>query len=408
MRTRSSRRSARGGMGDVWRARDTRLGATSRSRSCRTRWHRPRRPRAVRPRGPGRRRALSPEHPRPSRRRLEGGVSWAVTELLEGQTLKARLDEGAAAVAARRGDRARAGGGSRGGACPRGRAPGRQAVERLPHVRRAGEDPRLRHRHAGRLDEPSRPPRATSPEPQAIVGDAGYLSPEQIRRERADARSDIFALGCVLYEMVTGRRTFPGETPPEALVATLRGEPRDPADLVTGLPPELRRLILRCLEKKPDRRFQTAADLGFALRIPFTGSGSVAPSSSPRRTRPRSSPRQRGPVRSRVASVAAGGALSRRRSRGCRRTPVLPQGPGRARGPAVHERDRRPGERVPLRRRDGFPDRRPLEDAGALGARAGDRLLEAAGTRSARGGPFPARRARSSWVGCGGRDAISM
>ena len=81
----------------------------------------------------------------------ENGVSWAVTELLEGQTLKARLDEGAASVETRRGDRPRARRGARGGALARDRPPRRQALERLPDVRRPREDPRLRHRHSRRL-----------------------------------------------------------------------------------------------------------------------------------------------------------------------------------------------------------------------------------------------------------------
>ncbi|MGZ6971720.1 MAG: protein kinase domain-containing protein, partial [Thermoanaerobaculia bacterium] len=109
-----------------------------------------------------------------------------------------------------------------------------------------------------------------------LVGTAGYISPEQIRRNPADARSDIFSFGCVLYEMLTGKRPFAGETAPEVLVATLRKEPRDPADLAPGLPEDLRLLVLRCLEKEPGLRFQTARDLAFALKVTGTAPGAPA------------------------------------------------------------------------------------------------------------------------------------
>ncbi len=105
----------------------------------------------------------------------------------------------------------------------------------------------------------------------ALVGTPGFVSPEQIRRKPVDGRSDVFSLGCVLYEMATGKRAFSGETPAEALTATLRHDVTDPADLAPGLPEEVRLLILRCLEKSPDRRFQTAGDLAFALRVALTG-----------------------------------------------------------------------------------------------------------------------------------------
>jgi serine/threonine-protein kinase len=206
----------------------------------------------------------------------EGGVSWVVTELLEGQTLKTRLEEGplpwrrAVEIALALAEGLEA-------------AHARGVVHRdvKPSNVFLTSDGRVKILDFGiaTLDDSvgfSTGSRDLT-EPQTIVGTAGYLAPEQIRRETADARSDIFSLGCVLYETVTGRRAFPGDTPPEALVATLRAEPRDPSDLVSGLPPELRRLILRCLEKRADRRFQTAADLGFALRIPFTGSGNAPP-----------------------------------------------------------------------------------------------------------------------------------
>ena len=99
-----------------------------------------------------------------------------------------------------------------------------------------------------------------------LVGTAGYISPEQVRGMRANEKSDLFALGCILYQMVTGRHAFSGDTPAETLVATLKEEPRDPADLAE-VPDDVRMIILRCLAKKPEARFQSARDLAFALKV---------------------------------------------------------------------------------------------------------------------------------------------
>jgi eukaryotic-like serine/threonine-protein kinase len=105
---------------------------------------------------------------------------------------------------------------------------------------------------------------AFSTESDVLLGTAGYISPEQVSRKPADEKSDIFAVGCILYEMVTGRRAFTGETSTEALFAALKQEPRDPADFAE-MPEDVRMIILRCLAKKPESRFLTAADLAFAV-----------------------------------------------------------------------------------------------------------------------------------------------
>jgi serine/threonine-protein kinase len=117
-----------------------------------------------------------------------------------------------------------------------------------------------------------------------VLGTVGYMAPEQVRGAHADARSDIFSLGCVLYEMTTGRRAFARETPPETLVAILREEPADPKD-VSDVPDELRLIILHCLQKNPHARFESAKDLAFALRM-----ASLEPG---RRATPRPEPRRR-------------------------------------------------------------------------------------------------------------------
>jgi Tol biopolymer transport system component len=94
-----------------------------------------------------------------------------------------------------------------------------------------------------------------------IVGTAAYMSPEQAQGRRVDARSDIFSFGSVLYEMVTGRRAFVGESKVSTLAAILKEEPRPPSDLVPAVPRELERLIQHCMRKDPARRFQHMDDV---------------------------------------------------------------------------------------------------------------------------------------------------
>src|SRR5512134_1149022 len=95
----------------------------------------------------------------------------------------------------------------------------------------------------------------------AITGTAGYMSPEQATGGKVDARSDVFSFGAVLYEMVTGRRAFAGKTVSETLTAVVRDQPKALRELVPGIPEALERLILRCLRKEAERRFQHMSDL---------------------------------------------------------------------------------------------------------------------------------------------------
>jgi Tol biopolymer transport system component len=107
----------------------------------------------------------------------------------------------------------------------------------------------------------------------AILGTPGYMAPEQARGQPADHRSDIFALGCILYEMLQGHRAFTGETAPDVLSAILK---EAPPPLSTGvdrpISPALDGIVHRCLAKDPAGRFQSANDLAFALRTVLTGS----------------------------------------------------------------------------------------------------------------------------------------
>jgi dipeptidyl aminopeptidase/acylaminoacyl peptidase len=102
--------------------------------------------------------------------------------------------------------------------------------------------------------------------PGFIVGTIGYLAPEQLRGAAADARSDIFSFGCILYEMLTGLRPFTRNTAAETMAAILKEEPPDPAETGRPLPADLSRVVAHCLEKNPEERFQTARDLAFSLR----------------------------------------------------------------------------------------------------------------------------------------------
>jgi eukaryotic-like serine/threonine-protein kinase len=110
------------------------------------------------------------------------------------------------------------------------------------------------------------PTAAAETEPGAILGTVGYMSPEQVRGERADHRTDIFSLGCVLYETLTRRRPFGGDTPAETMAAILRDQPSELATAARQIPPRIDAVVRRCLEKNPDHRFQSARDLAFALR----------------------------------------------------------------------------------------------------------------------------------------------
>jgi TolB-like protein len=100
-----------------------------------------------------------------------------------------------------------------------------------------------------------------------VVGTVGYLSPEQARGFPADHRSDLFAFGVVLYELVTGRRAFDKGTPTETMAAVLRDEPPPIAESGRKVPSEIVEIIRHCLEKEPAERFRTARDLVFALRL---------------------------------------------------------------------------------------------------------------------------------------------
>ena len=102
-------------------------------------------------------------------------------------------------------------------------------------------------------------------DPGTVLGTVGYMSPEQVRGESVDGRSDIFALGAILYEMVSGQRAFHGSSSVDTLHAILHADPKELASVSNAVPPALSRIVDHCLEKDAKARFQSARDLAFDL-----------------------------------------------------------------------------------------------------------------------------------------------
>jgi serine/threonine protein kinase len=102
-------------------------------------------------------------------------------------------------------------------------------------------------------------------EPGLIMGTAGYMSPEQVRGQVADPRSDIFAFGAILYEMIAGKRAFHGETSADTMSAILKEETPELSETARNVPAGLERIVQHCLEKNPSQRFHSAGDLAFDL-----------------------------------------------------------------------------------------------------------------------------------------------
>ena len=184
-----------------------------------------------------------------------------------------------------------------------------------------------------------------------VVGTVGYMSPEQVRGQAVDARSDIFALGAVVYEMLSGRRAFGGDTPADTMTAILTKDPEELSRPGLVVPSSLDRIVRRCLEKDPGERFQSAKDVAFALEAESGTSRAEVESAAVRL------PRWRRWVGAGVASLAllAAGIGARDPLRPCR--PGGPSAGGdvrRHRAPAgcpARRADLRPclGERPPGR-----------------------------------------------------------
>ena len=110
--------------------------------------------------------------------------------------------------------------------------------------------------------------------PGHVLGTVGYMSPEQVRGQAADARSDIFAAGAVLYEMATGKPAFRKATSAETMSAILNEDPPATSQVAVNIPPGLQRIVSRGMAKNPEQRLQHASDLAFALEA-LSDSGSA-------------------------------------------------------------------------------------------------------------------------------------
>ena len=146
-----------------------------------------------------------------------------------------------------------------------------------------------------------------------VLGTVGYMSPEQVRAQPVDARTDIFSLGAILYEMVTGKRAFQGETPADTMSAILREEPPPLTATVLSVPPALERVVRHCLDKNPYERFQSARDLKFDLSeisspssISSSGVSGVMPQATPPARIPRTALLTAGALLLASAAAAAG------------------------------------------------------------------------------------------------------
>jgi len=115
-----------------------------------------------------------------------------------------------------------------------------------------------------------------------VMGTVGYMSPEQVRGEPVDHRTDIFALGCLLHELLCDQRAFPGNSDAEVATGILSRQPSPLRETGCDVPVDVQPIVDRCLEKSPVRRFQNASDLSFALRSLITSSGSRETAPAPR------------------------------------------------------------------------------------------------------------------------------
>jgi serine/threonine-protein kinase len=199
----------------------------------------------------------------------ENGVSFAVMELLEGETLRARMDGGQMGL-------------SQALDIVRDIVRGLEAAHSRGIVHRDLKPENVFLTTGGLVkildfglaknqpldvsnNSETSAPTLGHTQPGAVMGTIGYMSPEQARGHPVDQRSDLFSLGAVLYEMISGERPFAGESPADEISAILREDPQPCSSTRGSVPPALDRVVSRCLEKDLRRRFQTAGDLLFAL-----------------------------------------------------------------------------------------------------------------------------------------------
>lgn len=202
---------------------------------------------------------------------VEGNLRYIVSELLEGESLRARIREGPLSPrkAAEYGVQIAQGlaAAHDKGIAHRDLKPENLFITRDGHVKILdfGLAKLMRPRVPESPGDESPTARWTPTEPGRILGTVGYMAPEQVLGSSGDHRSDIFAFGVILFEMLTGRAAFRAPSAVETLNEILKSNPPELSELGIRAPSELDRVIQHCLEKKPDDRFQAARDLAFIL-----------------------------------------------------------------------------------------------------------------------------------------------
>jgi serine/threonine protein kinase len=126
---------------------------------------------------------------------------------------------------------------------------------------------------------------ASQTEPGVVMGTVGYMSPEQVKGQTADHRSDLFSFGAILYEMLSGKRAFHGDTAMETMSAVLKQDPPELTETNPSVPPALERVVRHCMEKNPEERFQSARDVAFNLANLSETSGGSATVRAPKAPR---------------------------------------------------------------------------------------------------------------------------
>ena len=258
----------RGGMGEVYRARDTRLGRDVAIKILSREFAGD--AESVRRFEREARAVASLSHPNIVTLLdvgEEGDLRYAVAELVEGDTLRTRLARGALSPREASEIGAQIAQGLAAahdkGVVHRDIKPENVVLTRSGFARIL--DFGIAKTSPVRASEEEDTRSALLTEPGVIAGTVGYMSPEQVRGEPVDGRSDVFSLGIVLWEMLTGNRPFRGGSQVETLHAILKDDP-PPDPRLAGLPGDLERIVRRCLEKRREDRYHSAADLGHDLR----------------------------------------------------------------------------------------------------------------------------------------------